>query len=156
MVLIPLGQYGEPPLPVFFFLRLYSVSTTLYIAIVTNTRIGLTSLFLQEKAAAVLAPVALSSKTGDAPIRSATREESPLGRVDNDARGIYGQLYVTGYEHHTGRNELVNDIMMSIQSVYRQEAARAVSQKSAFPSAVPTMQKIQGVITSIVKAYNGS
>ena len=40
----------------FFLLRLYSISTTLSIAIVTNTGIGLISLLLQDKAAGVLPP----------------------------------------------------------------------------------------------------
>lgn len=38
----------------FFFLRLYSVSTTLYIAILTNLAIGLTGIFLQGKGSHVL------------------------------------------------------------------------------------------------------
>jgi spermidine synthase len=39
----------------FFLLRLYSVSTTLYIAIFTNATIGLISILLQDKAAALVA-----------------------------------------------------------------------------------------------------
>ena len=39
----------------FFLLRLYSVSTTLYIAIFTNAAIGLISILLQDKAAALVA-----------------------------------------------------------------------------------------------------
>jgi spermidine synthase len=40
----------------FFLLRLYSVTTTLSIAIITNASIGLISILLQDKAAAVLPP----------------------------------------------------------------------------------------------------
>ncbi len=46
----------------FFLLRLYSVSTTLSIAIVTNAGIGLISILLQDKAAAVLPPEVSGSR----------------------------------------------------------------------------------------------
>ncbi len=71
----------------FFLLRLYSVSTTLYIAIFTNAAIGLISILLQDKAAALVAaersgPEAESTPSGhETPVQNSKGNLPPYKLV---------------------------------------------------------------------------
>jgi spermidine synthase len=82
-------------------------------------------------------------------------DRASVAFVDNDARIVYGQAYVDGFKNNPALNELVNDIMTAIQTAYRQEVDRTLSRKTALPPAGPTMQRIQDVIRSKVRAHKG-
>jgi len=67
----------------FFFLRLYSVSTTLYIAIATNAAIGLVSLPLQNKVASI--PSVKGSAVEQAEVPTSANRSSALSEETHEA-----------------------------------------------------------------------
>lgn len=67
--------------------------------------------------------------------------------VDNKARVIYGQLFVSDFDKNEFVNRFVNDVMARIRGVYQKEVEKTIGQGGALPIAEPTLQKIREVIS---------
>ena len=78
-------------------------------------------------------------------------ERSAVVFVDNDARVIYGQLYVSGPRKAEFIARFVRDVMGSIEKVYGEAALVAQSGKGQFPDADATLHAIREIISSKVK-----
>jgi len=76
--------------------------------------------------------------------------------VDNQARVVYGQLYVWDYEKNEFVNRFINEVMSSIRAVYQQEAMNAPRQVGGVPLAHPTLGKIKDIITFKVQENSSS
>jgi len=79
-----------------------------------------------------------------------SKERASVMFVDNRARVIYGQLYVSGMNKEQDIKEFVNDVIASIRAAYYQESINVAVQGTGFPLARPTLAKIKGVIASKV------
>jgi spermidine synthase len=66
--------------------------------------------------------------------------------VDNQARVVYGQLYVSDYDKDEFTSRFVTDVLMSIHATYQKEVESAMRQKGMFPLAAPTLKKIREII----------
>jgi spermidine synthase len=67
--------------------------------------------------------------------------------VDNQARVVYGQLYVWDYDKGEFAGRFVNEVLMSIHAAYQKEVENAMRQKGMFPLAGPTLKKIKEIIS---------
>lgn len=67
--------------------------------------------------------------------------------VDNQARVVYGQLYVWDYNKGEFTSRFVSEVLMSIHAAYQKEVESAMSQKGMFPLATPTLEKIKEIIS---------
>ena len=77
--------------------------------------------------------------------------------VDNRARVIFGQLYVSDYDKNQFVTAFVNEVMTLVQTAYQKEAENALRQGGTLPLAEPTLQRIKEKITSkIQKGYSSS
>jgi spermidine synthase len=85
-----------------------------------------------------------------------SRERASVVFVDNNAKIIYGQVTVPGYDKNTLLHGFVRDVLTSIQAAYQQEAELALRQDRGFPPAGPTMQRIKGIIADKVQRYQES
>ena len=56
--------------------------------------------------------------------------------VDNKARVIYGQLYVSDYDKNEFVTRFVQKVMIQVRAVYQKEAEEALRQGETFPFAV--------------------
>jgi spermidine synthase len=83
-----------------------------------------------------------------------SKERASVMFVDNRARVIYGQLYVSGMNKEQDIKHFVDDVIASIRAVYYQESVNVAVQGSGFPLAQPTLAKIKGVIASKVLERN--
>ena len=83
-----------------------------------------------------------------------SKERASVMFVDNRARAIYGQLYVSRMNKEQDIKEFVNDVIASIRAAYYQESVNVPVQGSGFPLAQPTLAKIKGVIASKVLERN--
>jgi spermidine synthase len=82
-----------------------------------------------------------------------SREGASIAFVDNDAKVIYGEVLVPGYEKNTSLHGFVKDVLTSIQAAYQQEAELAIHEERGFPPAEPTMRKIKDIITDKIQRY---
>ena len=71
--------------------------------------------------------------------------------VDNQARVVYGQLYVWDYDQGEFTSRFVNEVLMSIHATYQKEVESAMRQKGMFPLAAPTLKKIKEIISSSIE-----
>ncbi len=74
--------------------------------------------------------------------------------VDNDARVIYGQLYVSGAnsdEIDALIDGFVADVMNAIRTAYQNEVRVSVSRDIAFPPSSTTMPRIKSIIAEKVR-----
>jgi hypothetical protein len=76
-----------------------------------------------------------------------SEERASIMFVDNEARIVYGQLFVSNYDKKESVNRLVNDVMMHIRAVYQKEAENTLRGGGTFPLAEPTLRKIKDMIT---------
>lgn len=83
-----------------------------------------------------------------------SKERVSVMFVDNSARVIYGQLYVSGMNKEQDIKHFTNDVIASIRAAYFQESINVATQGSEFPLARPTLAKIKGVIASKVLERN--
>ena len=67
--------------------------------------------------------------------------------VDNEARIVYGQLFVSNYDKKESVNRSVNGVMMHIRAVYQKEVEEALRKGGTLPLAGPTLRKIKEIIT---------
>jgi spermidine synthase len=67
--------------------------------------------------------------------------------VDNQARVVYGQLYVWDYDKGEFTSRFVNEVLMSIHATYQKEVESAIRQKGMFPLSTPTLKKIKEIIS---------
>jgi hypothetical protein len=74
--------------------------------------------------------------------------------VDNQARVVYGQLYVWNYDKDEFISRFVSEVLMGIQATYQKEVESGMSEKGGVPLAEPTLRKIKDFITFIVKKYS--
>jgi spermidine synthase len=76
-----------------------------------------------------------------------SRERASIMFVDNKARVIYGQLYVSDYDKNEFVTRFVNEVMIHVRSVYQKEVENALRQGRALPLAGSTLHKIREMIT---------
>jgi spermidine synthase len=74
------------------------------------------------------------------------KERAAVMFVDNDARIVYGQLYVSGPGKEAFIDRFVQDTMMAIRTAYQEEAFSALRGKRRFPEADATLRKIKEII----------
>ena len=80
-----------------------------------------------------------------------SKERASIMFVDNQARVIYGQLYVSDYNKSDFVNRFVIEVMMRIRAVYQKEVENALRQGRALPSAEPVLRKIKQTIAAEVQ-----
>ncbi len=80
-----------------------------------------------------------------------SKERASIMFVDNQARVIFGQLYVSGYDKNPFVTRFVNEVMIHIRVVYQKEAENALRQGGGFPLAESTLKRIKEMITSEVQ-----
>jgi spermidine synthase len=80
-----------------------------------------------------------------------SKERASIMFVDNRARVIYGQLYISGYDKNEFFTRFVNEVMIHVRTVYQKEADNALKQGRTLPLAEPTLRKIQEMIMSEVQ-----
>jgi spermidine synthase len=80
-----------------------------------------------------------------------SKERASIMFVDNKARVIFGQLYVSDYDKNPFVTRFVNEVMIHIRVVYQKEAENALRQGEAFPLAESTLKRIKKMITSEVQ-----
>jgi spermidine synthase len=71
--------------------------------------------------------------------------------VDNKARVIYGQIYVSDYDKNEFITRFVNEVMIHVRAVYQKEVENALRQGRTLPLADSTLHKIKEMITSEVQ-----
>jgi spermidine synthase len=76
-----------------------------------------------------------------------SKERASIMFVDNEARIVYGQLFVSNYDKKESVNRLVNGVMMHIRAVYQKEVENTLRHGGTFPLAEPTLRKIKEIIT---------
>jgi spermidine synthase len=84
-----------------------------------------------------------------------SKQRASIMFVDNQARVIYGQLYVWDYDKSGFVNRFVTEVMANIRSTYQKEVGHALRQRKMFPSAMSTLDKIKETITLQIRK-NGS
>jgi len=80
-----------------------------------------------------------------------SKERASIMFVDNRARVIYGQLYVSDYDKNEFVTRFVNEVMIQVRTVYQKEVENALRQGGTFPLAEPTLHKIKKMIASAVR-----
>ena len=80
-----------------------------------------------------------------------TRERVSVMFVDNAARKIYGQRYLSGPGLDEQIHRFADGVMSDMEAAYRQEARRALTEGKTFPSQAPTLQRIKQMIDKHVK-----
>lgn len=80
-----------------------------------------------------------------------SKERASVVFVDNDAKVIYAQRYLSGPGLDEQIHRFVEGVMSDMESAYREEARRALAKGKAFPSQVPTLQRIKQRIDNQVK-----
>jgi spermidine synthase len=83
-----------------------------------------------------------------------SKQRGSIMFVDNQARVVYGQLYVWNYDKNEFVNRFVSEVLMGIQTTYQKEVESAMRQKGMFPLVEPTLRKIKDIITLIAKRYS--
>ena len=83
---------------------------------------------------------------------------APMGKervsvvfVDNDAKVIYGQRYLSGPGLDEQIHRFTDGVTSDIEAAYRQEARSALAKGKAFPSQKPTLQRIKQIIDKHVR-----
>jgi hypothetical protein len=76
-----------------------------------------------------------------------SKERASIMFVDNQARVVYGQLYVWDYDKDEFTSRFVNEVLMSIHATYRKEVESAMRQTGTFPLATLTLRKIKEIIS---------
>ena len=72
--------------------------------------------------------------------------------VDNAAKIIYGQIYISGPDLDRSINKFSHDVMTSIQAIYSREVQIALGGGKASPSLEPTMRRIKHIIEEKVRS----
>jgi spermidine synthase len=75
-----------------------------------------------------------------------SKERASIMFIDNKARVIYGQLYVSDYEKSDFVSRFVNEVMVHIRAVYQKEVENALRQGGTLPSAERALRKIKETI----------
>ncbi|HUL30523.1 MAG TPA: fused MFS/spermidine synthase, partial [Thermodesulfobacteriota bacterium] len=82
-----------------------------------------------------------------------SKERASVMFVDNRARVIYGQLYVSDYNQNDFVSGFVNQVMIRLRAIYQKEAENALRRGATLPLAEPTLEKIkEGVVSEVAKA----
>ncbi len=80
-----------------------------------------------------------------------SKKRASIMFVDNKARVIYGQLYVSDYDESDFVNRFVNEVMVHIRAVYQKEVENALRQGGTLPLAEPALGKIKETIAGEVQ-----
>jgi spermidine synthase len=80
-----------------------------------------------------------------------SKERASIMFVDNKARVIYGQLYVSDYDKNEFVTRFVNEVMIHVRTVYQKEVENALRQGGTLPLAEPTLHKIKEMIMSEIQ-----
>jgi len=83
-----------------------------------------------------------------------SKQRASIMFVDNQARVVYGQLYVWNYDKDEFVNRFVSEVLMGIQTTYQKEVESWMSRKGEVPLAEPTLRKIKDIIILIAKKYS--
>ena len=62
-----------------------------------------------------------------------SKERASIMFVDNKARVIYGQLYVSDYDKNEFVTRFVNEVMIHVRAVYQKEVENALRQGRTLP-----------------------
>ncbi len=76
--------------------------------------------------------------------------------VDNQARIVYGQLYVDEYERTEFVQRFVHEVMTAMTTAYQREVASSRAQKRVLPAASATLRQLKDIIESKVQALQGT
>jgi len=76
-----------------------------------------------------------------------SKERASIMFVDNEARIVYGQMFVSNYDKKESVNRSVNGVMMHIRAVYQKEVEETLRKGGTLPLAEPTLRKIKEIIT---------
>jgi spermidine synthase len=106
-------------------------------------------------------PLALLSEAGERLVVELSAVLVPISPsrasimfVDNRAKVVYGQRYVSDYAQGDVVQRLVDQVMTAVQETYRKEARFAASQQKTFPVAASTLQKIRDVVGARIQAVS--
>ncbi|HXX36238.1 MAG TPA: hypothetical protein VEM15_17350, partial [Thermodesulfobacteriota bacterium] len=80
-----------------------------------------------------------------------SKERASIMFVDNKARVIYGQLYVSDYDKSDFVNRFVNEVLAHIRAVYQEEVENALRQGGTLPLAESALRKIKDTIAGEVQ-----
>jgi spermidine synthase len=80
-----------------------------------------------------------------------SKERASVMFVDNKAKVIYGQLYVSDHDKSDFVNRFVNEVMLHIRAVYQKEVENALRQGGTLPLAEPALRKIKQTIAGEVQ-----
>jgi spermidine synthase len=80
-----------------------------------------------------------------------SKERASIMFVDNKARIIYGQLYVSDYDKNEFVNRFVNDVMAHIRAAYQREVEAALGRERPLPLAESVLHKIRETIAAEVQ-----
>ncbi len=80
-----------------------------------------------------------------------SKERASIMFVDNKARVIYGQLYVSDYDKNQFVGHFVNDVMTHIRAVYQKEVETGLGLERPLPFAKPVLRKIRETIAAEVQ-----
>jgi hypothetical protein len=80
-----------------------------------------------------------------------SKERASVMFVDNKAKVIYGQLYVSDFDKSDFVNRFVNEVMLHIRAVYQKEVENALRQGGTLPLAEPALRKIKQTIAGEVQ-----
>ncbi len=80
-----------------------------------------------------------------------SKERASVMFVDNNARVIYGQIYVSDYDKNEFVTRFVNEVIIQVRAAYQKEVENALRQGGTFPLAEPTLHKIKKMIASAVQ-----
>ncbi len=86
----------------------------------------------------------------------AGEERAAVIFVDNAAKKIFGQAYLSGPDLNSQIRKFVQDVFLVIQTTYRRQAELSRSQGQEYPAEGITMERIQDDIRAKVQAYHGS
>jgi spermidine synthase len=80
-----------------------------------------------------------------------SKERASIMFVDNKARVIFGQLYVSDYDKNPFVTRFVNEVIIHVRTVYQKEVEDALRRGAPLPLAEPTLHKIKEMITSEIQ-----
>lgn len=78
-------------------------------------------------------------------------ERAAVMFVDNAARKIYGQRYLDAPDLDKQIHQFADGVMSDMETAYRQEARRALTEGKAFPARKSTLQRIKQIIDKHVQ-----
>ena len=85
-----------------------------------------------------------------------SEERASVAFVDNQARVIYGELFVSGLNKGQVANQSADEIMTGLQWIYHQEVMNAQRRGLSAPMAGPFLQKVKEMVVARTSKNNPS